>query len=382
MFQQSRENQSKISVLQVGKFFFPEQGGIETTTKLIAEELQQTHQTDVLCFSKGKKGSTKMFGSSIIYECGHWGIMASTPISFSFFYKFFTLRNKYDVIHVHVPNPLAVLAILIFRCRSKVVVHWHSDILNQKNLYKVFRYFETIFLRKADMIFATSPTYVEHSIPLQSQIKKVVLLPSTIDTKNLPVNDELVQQIKSRYSDKAIVFSLGRFVYYKGFEYLIQAATYLDDRFVIIIGGKGPLKSFYSDLITKYGLEKKVVIAESIPYNELGSYYKACDIFCLPSCEKTEAFGAVLVEAMGFSKPIVATKIAGSGVSWVNQDSLTGFNVEVKSPMALSSALKQIAQPTLLTKFGNNAKQRFLTVFSKEAIIESLKNYYLEVLAK
>jgi glycosyltransferase involved in cell wall biosynthesis len=360
MLQQSRLNGSKTSVLQVGKFFFPEQGGIEMTTKLIVEELQQTYNTDVLCFSKKKRGSTKSFGSSTIYECGHWGIVASTPLSFSFFLKFFTLRNKYDIIHVHVPNPLAVIAVLLFRSRSKLVVHWHSDILNQKYLYKIFKYFEKPFLKRADVILATSPTYVQHSVPLQSQIEKVALLPSTIDIKNLPVNDQLVQQIRNKYSGKTIIFSLGRFVYYKGFEYLIEAATYLDDRFIVIIGGKGPLKS--------------------IPYNELGSYYKACNVFCLPSCEKTEAFGAVLVEAMAFSKPIVATQIAGSGVSWVNQDSYTGLNVEVKSPFALASALKQIAQPELLTKFGNNAEQRFLTVFSKEAIIESLKKYYSEVL--
>ncbi|RYE12518.1 MAG: glycosyltransferase, partial [Rickettsiales bacterium] len=298
-----------------------------------------------------------------------------------FFYKFFTLRNRYNVIHVHVPNPLAVLAVLLFGCRSKLVVHWHSDILNQKYLYKAFRFFEKVFLKRADIILATSPIYIQHSIPLQSQINKVVVLPLTIDTKNLPVNDALVQQISNKYFGKTIIFSLGRFVYYKGFEYLIQAATYLDDQFVVIIGGKGPLKSFYMDLIVKHHLKDKVFIVEAIPYNELGSYYKACNIFCLPSCEKTEAFGAVLVEAMSFSKPVVATQIDGSGVSWVNQNSYTGYNVEVKSPTALAFALKQITEPENLTKFGNNAKQRFLTVFSKEAIIEQLKRYYLDILA-
>lgn len=111
---------------------------------------------------------------------------------------------------------------------------------------------------------------------------------------------------------------MGRLVAYKGFEYLIKAARQLGNDCVVLIGGKGVLQESLQALIEEQGVADKVKLIGFVSNEELPGYFGACDLFCLSSIWKTEAFAIVQVEAMSCGKPVVATKISGSGVSWVN----------------------------------------------------------------
>ena len=82
-------------------------------------------------------------------------IKFSTPISFRFFDIYRRIRNNYDIIHWHLPNPVATMAALIFPTRAKVVLHWHSDIVKQKKLRKIYKPLQTMLLRRADRIILT-----------------------------------------------------------------------------------------------------------------------------------------------------------------------------------------------------------------------------------
>lgn len=85
---------------------------------------------------------------------------------------------------------------------------------------------------------------------------------------------------------------------YKGYRYLIEAARYLTDDYVVLIGGSGPLMCELQAEIETRGVEDKVRLLGRIPDGELPAYYGACDVFCLSSVQKTEAFGIVQIEAM------------------------------------------------------------------------------------
>ncbi|MCV5863701.1 glycosyl transferase family 1, partial [Escherichia coli] len=74
-------------------------------------------------------------------------------------------------------------------------------------------------------------------------LNKVAIIPIGIDDKRMSIDVDRIKKIKNSYPGKLIVFSLGRHVYYKGFDYLIDAAKYLDDNYIIIIGGQGQLTS-------------------------------------------------------------------------------------------------------------------------------------------
>src|SRR5690606_13072145 len=97
-------------------------------------------------------------------------------------------------------------------------------------------------------------------------------------------------------------------------------ATYLDDNTLILIAGSGKMKEQLEQQIKESNLSHKVKLLGRVSDEDLACYYRLCNVFCLPSAHRTEGFGAVQLEAMYFGKPIIATRISGSGVSWVNQD--------------------------------------------------------------
>ena len=115
--------------------------------------------------------------------------------------------------------------------------------------------------------------------------------------------------------------------------------------------------------------------------DELGSYYEACDIYCLPSIVKSEAFGIVQIEAMSFSKPIVATKIDGSGVDWVNKNHVSGVNVNPKNSRELAVAFNELmSNDDIYKKYSEGAKNRFDKLFNRDAMADSVYHTYKEIL--
>ena len=179
-----------------------------------------------------------------------------------------------------------------------------------------------------------------------------------IDKNKLNSDTFKVDSIRKTYKNKKIIFSLGRLVYYKGFEYLIDSAKYLSEDYIILIGGIGPLYKELDNKIKLLKLENKVKLLGRIEDNDLGNYYEACDIYCLSSIVKSEAFGIVQIEAMSFSKPVIATKIKGSGVDWVNKHKESGINVNPKNGEELANAIKKIiSNHNLYKKYSQGAKK-------------------------
>lgn len=125
-------------------------------------------------------------------------------------------------------------------------------------------------------------------------------------------------------NQRKIVLSIGRLVEYKGFEYLIEDEKYLDNEFLILIAGGGPLFKRLKRKVENLNLQDKVMLLRRV--DDITQLLKRCDVFCLPSVLRTEAFGLVLVEALYFGKPLVTTDVKGSGMSYVNKYGATGLS--------------------------------------------------------
>jgi rhamnosyl/mannosyltransferase len=162
--------------------------------------------------------------------------------------------------------------------------------------------------------------------------------------------------------------SVGRFAYYKGFEYLVAAAEKAPRvRFHIV--GDGPEYLAIKQLIAEKRLENQVRLFGSVDRQTLIHLFRSCDVFCLPSIERTEAFGLVLLEAMYFEKPLITTKLAGSGVTTVNRHGETGLHVPPGNPDALADAILFLEKNVEIRKeMGRRAHQRFLDAFHIESV--------------
>ncbi len=374
-----------MKILQLGKFYPPDTGGMETALHNITEGLNHKGiQCDVLCANSKKEYKEEIVDGYKIFRTANYGKLSSTSITPQMIIKLKEIIANYDIIHLHHPNPMANLALLFANPKKqKIVLHWHSDIIKQQFEFKFYKPLLIWMLKKTDVIIGTSQKYIEASEQLKDFQHKCIAIPRGIKRNDLFANNERSREIREKYPNKRIIFSLGRFIYYKGFEYLIESAKYLPDEYIILLGGEGELKKKYEQIISENGLSQKVFLVGRIAQKDLGSYYQACDLFCLPSIAKSEAFGLVMVEAMSFGKPIVATKINGSGTDWVNQDGITGLNVDPENAEELAKAFKTILEnPTIYQKFSENAYQRYLNEFTIETEVNKLIDIYRTILNK
>lgn len=284
-----------------------------------------------------------------------------------------TRRNArhYDIVHIHHPDPMAAFSLWLSGFKGRVVLHWHSDILKQKGLLKLYMPIQRWLIRRADLIVGTTPVYVRESEALKDVQGKVTYLP-------IGVEDMRDDSLEDRRKDKKTIFSLGRLVGYKGYCYLVEAARFLPEDYRIVIGGTGPLREELQSQIDALPQGcASVQLLGRVPEDELRKWYNNCTLFALSSIWKTEAFAIVQVEAMSCGKPVVATEIPGSGVSWVNEDGVSGRNVPVEDPESLAGAILELtADEGTYMKFSQGARRRFEELFTYDRMISSCIDIY------
>ena len=153
----------KIKVLQVNKLYYPKVGGIEKVVQQIAEGLKDRTEMKVLvCNEQGGKVCEKINGVCVQRSVS-MGIFFSTPISFSFLYSFRKLAREQDIVHLHMPFPLGDLACFLSGFRGKIVIWWHSDIVRQQKLLKIYKPLMKWMLNRADTIIVATEGHIEHS---------------------------------------------------------------------------------------------------------------------------------------------------------------------------------------------------------------------------
>lgn len=369
-----------MKILQLGKFY-PVKGGVEKVMFDLAFELiKKNISCEVICAGNDKKNNDFMLNKLPIHLAGVIANLFSTKLCPSMVIKLKKISNEFDIIHIHHPDPMATFALYFSNFKGKVILHWHSDIVKQKKMLFFYLPLQKWLLNRSDLIITTSPDYAVQSNNLKLFQNKIKIVPIGINEVNLAQNPE---KIKQCYKGKKIIFSLGRLIYYKGFEYLVKAAKYLNDDYVILIGGSGPLEKELKLLIDKENLSLKVILLGRISDNELSNYFAACDVFCLSSIEKSEAFGIVQIEAMAYSKPIIATNIIGSGVPWVNKHNFSGLNVPPRDPKMIAFTIMEICgNSDLYMRLAKGARTRFEELFTIEKMTDNIIEIYNELLCK
>lgn len=365
-----------MKILQLGKFY-PIGGGVEKVMyDLMTGISEKGVYCDMMCAAADKEAKTVKINNYANLICTNtWTKKAATMISPEMIWKLRRICRKYDIIHVHHPDPMACLALFCSGYRGRVILHWHSDIQKQKTLLKLYKPLQDWLIRRADRIVGTTPVYLKESPFLKNVQEKTVCLP--IGVEPISPDYEKAEVIRKRYNGRKIVFSLGRLVHYKGYRFLVEAAKYLGDEYVVLIGGTGALKEELQAQIGSEGLAGKVELLGRVEDEDLPGYYAACSVFCMSSVQKTEAFGIVQIEAMSCGKPVVATKIPQSGVAWVNADGESGINVTPENPEEIAEAIKRITgDETSYKAYCEGAGKRFRELFTKEFMIEKCLKIY------
>ena len=145
--------------------------------------------------------------------------------------------------------------------------------------------------------------------------------------------------------------------------------------------GSGTLAKPLAALADELNVSQRIHFAGELDDAALVNEFARCDCLCLPSIERTEAFGLVLLEAMYFSKPTIVGNVEGSGMTWVCDDGVTGFHVEPKNETDLAAALQRLAaDPELCHRLGVNGNDKFNRQFSMEQCALRMNALYLETI--
>lgn len=371
-----------MKILQIGKFW-PILGGVEKVMFDLTKGISSRGiECDMLCADMNGKAKVIPLNDSGRVMTSRTVVKAnSTMISLEMISLLRRIARDYDIIHIHHPDPMAALALFLSGYKGKVVLHWHSDILRQRILLKAYRPLQSWLIRRADRVICTSRNYYEGSSELKRISSKLLCIP--IGVQSIVPDRDKVEEIHRRTAGRKIIFSLGRLVPYKGLDNLILAARHLPDDCLVVIGGNGPLEADLKALVKEHGLEDKVSMIGRVKEKDRDAWMGAATVFCLPSVEKNEAFGIVLIEAMSAGIPLVATKIPGSGTHWVNSHEISGLNVSVGSPEELSDAILKIVNDEKFHKeLSENARKRWKEMFTIEEFISSILKVYQELLVE
>ena len=381
-------------ILHIGKFFPPFYGGMETfLADLISEQATQGEDVRAIVhnheFGSKNKFEWEKFpdGYQILRVPCH-GLVLYSPISplFPFWLNRAIKEFKPDILHIHMPNTSAFwLLILLKSLKISWVIHWHSDVVLSKFdlrlalAYILYYPVEQLMLAKTSAIIPTSPPYAATSIALKFWNNKITVIPLGIKESRLPTaTKKSLDLVNSMWGNNTFkVLTIGRLTYYKGHNILLEALQNIDNVKLILVG-KGELKSKLIDLIIKLKLSDKVQILDgSLSYESISALLTTCDCFCLPSIERTEAFGVVLLEASYHAKPIISCNIEGSGVTWVIQDGNTGILVPPNNVDSLTTALNNLNKnPVAATNLGIQAKNRFNEIFNISKITKIISALY------
>ena len=367
-----------LRILHVYKDYYPVLGGMENHIRTLAEaQAARGNAVTVLVTSRMPHTTVEALNNVRLVRTARWATVASTPISPATFW--WTTRIRADIAHLHLPYPPGDVANVLLGRAQRTVMTYHSDIVRQKNLLRLYAPFLRYSLKRADRIIATSPRYVETSAILNHYANKCTIVPYGIDLARFQTADStLVSQIREQHGRPLALF-VGQLRYYKGVEYLVRAMARVPGKALVIGSESTTHKAELERIAHEAGVAERIVFLGEKDA-ELPAFYHACDVFVLPSVERSEAFGIVQIEAMAAGRPVVSTEL-GTGTSWVNQHNVTGLVVPPREPEALAHAINVIlADPARCAEMGRAARQRAEAEFSQETMVARVEQVYRNVL--
>ena len=416
-----------MRVLHIGKFHPPHPGGIERcSADLCAAFSSRGIATALLAHAEPGTHRTQRHdhdGIDVTLAACH-GVALHTPVSpgFPWLLRKTIRRFKPDLLHLHVPNPAVFSALLIPAARKLPwVVHWHADIpldTRKRSLrlaYRIYRPWEQALLRRASSVIATSQPYLDSSEALKPWRAKTTVIPLGIapmrgaalgDTpsrtdvppspqpspasgrgSSSPQPSSLILPVTDWPPGKVRVLAVGRLSYFKGFDVLLRALAEAEDASLLLIGD-GECRKPLQQLANALGIESRVRFAGRIDMDAAGEAaivdaYASADIFCLPSTERAESFGLVLLEAMRARLPVIASAIPGSGVGFVVQDGRTGLMVAPGDARALAAVLRQLgADRAERERLGSAGAERWREHFTLDRTTDQVLGLYESILAQ
>jgi len=357
----------KIKVLHAAKLYAPAGGGMETVLRDLCDGTAHAWEVSVVAAHEQPATVRERCGEVDVVRAAAYGQAASVPLCPTLPIELW--RREADCVVLHEPNPIAGTSLFLHTPAPRLVVWHHSDLVRPWWAPPTYGRLQRALYRRADCVIASSPALAEASPQIRAA-RRVAIIPFGVELRRYTTTDAAtdarVAAIRARLRGPRVLF-VGRLVYYKGVHVLLQAIA--RTRASLILVGDGPLEPSLRDTVASLGIADRIVFAGHVTDDDLRAYYRASDLFVLPSIARTEAFGVVQIEAMASGLPVVSTNLP-TGVPWVNKDGDSGLVVEPDDVHALAQAIRRVTEDVALRqRLASGALRRAQTMFARERMV-------------
>jgi len=331
------------------------------------------------------------------------------PIAYFSLKKTFK-KIKPDIVHLHNFNKISFAAIDAAKKLGIPVVYsiydyWSicpvESLINSKNenckrfhgswckgclKNRKFAFLQSFFVRFRKKYFNKYLNKIDKFIVLSNSSKEILKKYGIKDKKikiiHLPLD---IKTLKPTKTEKNSILYAAWLQHRKGLHILVKAfpsiLKKIPEAKLYVIGSEGPEKDYKNeivDFINKNNLNNKVFLLGKKSPEEVKNFLEKAEVVVVP--EQWENMSPLIViEAMAFAKPIVASKIGGIPEFVIHEK--TGLLAKHNSPENFAqNILKILKNKKTAKKLGKNAQKKFKEIFNNKKIIENLLNTYQSLL--
>ena len=380
----------KIAV--VVSTFPPYRGGMGNAAFSTAVGLARLgHAVEVFCPAAGKAGPPPAvpFAVDRLKPWARFGDSAFLP-------QLVSRLGRFDLVNLHYPFFGGAEVVGLWKAtgrrRPALVLSYQMDNFGRGLRGWAFRFHARrvgpAVFRAADKVIALTSDYLEHSAGWEAYRRtpsKFAVIPLPVDTVRFAPGEKnpgILGRLGLSASDKVVLFvgGMDRPHAFKGVGFLLDAWGRLGLAGTkLVLVGQGELRPSYLDRATALGLSKSVVFSGPVEDEDLPRLYTLADLLVLPSLDRSEAFGLVLLEAMASGRPVIASALPG--VRSVFEDGKEGFLFPAGDENAFLAKLRLLlGDDGLRARMGAAGRGRAVSTYAQEVVWRRLERVFLEVL--
>ena len=367
-----------MRVLHFYKTYYPDSlGGVEQVIRQMCVGTACLGVVnEVLTLTRGAGPRDLQFEGHAVHRVPLDLEIASNGMSLAAIGELACRAARCDIVHYHFPWPFADVAHFIARTGKPCLLTYHSDIVRQKRLLRLYQPLMRRFLGSMNAIVATSPNYLASSKVLGQYPDKTRMIAYGLDKSIYPEprRDRLAYW-RARIGQRFFLF-VGVLRYYKGLHILLDAAAGAD--YPVVIVGAGPIEAELKAHAVRLGL-RHVLFLGALGEDDKVALLALCYAVAFPSHLRSEAFGISLLEGAMFGKPMISSEI-GTGTSYINIDGDTGIVVPPGDPRAFGDAMRRLwDDPALARAMGQRAEARYWNLFTATQMAQRYCALYREL---
>lgn len=290
---------------------------------------------------------------------------------------YWSLRDRYDVIHCHWPFPHGFMSWLPQKILGiKVVAMCHGAELALGRKSGLIAKVLGMILESMDEVCTNSSHTAKEVAAVSSRQAVVLPYGATVQAPDMS---------EAQISDPPLLLNCGRLIQRKGLHVLLQALPkVLEQQPVqVVITGEGDCKVQWQKLSAELGLEEVVEFAGFVSSERLAQLYRDCTCYVHPAIfddnGDTEGLGVVLIEALAHKKPVIASGVGG--IVDVIKDGETGILVPEKDEEALVEAILEVLNdPERAKQLGEQGYRYAEEVFDWDRIVKDTEAVYRKAL--